>query len=235
MDAEQIPHLVALIRANASRINDRVVAEMYENPFWQDRFGARGRRFSQEDGSEHLQHLTLALESRSAPMLVSYGQWLQRVLTTRGMCSRHLAENFERLAAAIRDARWEGGTLAIEYLDRARQGLRHGSEPARSIEAAGPAMARAAVDSGAARRLPRGQEDVLDLVSYAADALWNERPDLFAAHLGWYRSFLERSEVDARALPAVLEVLAREAETALTDPARAAFLGLLEASGTTRG
>jgi hypothetical protein len=214
-------------------MNARVLSEMYENPFWEERYGARGRRFAQEDGDSHVAHLVLALESRSPAMLVSYAQWLQRVLTTRGMCSRHLAENFQRLAATIRDERWEGAALAIEYLDRARGSLRHSSDPARSVEEAAPVLARAAVDSSAAGQLPRGAEDVLDLMSYAADALWNERPDLFVAHLEWYRGFLARRGVNGEALSQVLQDLIRESSMALPGGAGEALGALLHhASGS---
>ena len=235
MDIDPVPRLVALLRTHAGRVNARVLSEMYENPFWEERYGARGRRFAQEDSDSHVAHLVLALESHSPAMLVSYAQWLQRVLTTRGMCSRHLAENFQRLAATIRDERWEGGGLAVEYLDQARGSLRHSSEPARSVEEAAPALARAAVDSGAAAQLPRSAEDVLDLVSYAADALWNERPDLFGAHLEWYRAFLARRGVSGEALPRVLQVLARELATALPGAAGEALNALLRhASGSSQ-
>jgi hypothetical protein len=117
MDIDPVPRLVALLRTHAGRLNGRVVAEMYENPFWEDRFGARGRRFAKEDGESHVANLVVALEGRSPPMLASYARWLQRVLTTRGMCSRQLAENFQRLAAAIREERRDGGALAVEYVD----------------------------------------------------------------------------------------------------------------------
>ena len=227
MDIDPVPRLIALLRTHAGRMNARVLSEMYENPFWEERYGARGRRFAQEDGDSHLAHLVLALESHSPAMLVSYAQWLQRVLTTRGMCSRHLAENLERLAAAIRDERWDGGALAIEYLDRARESLRHTSEPARSVEEAAPMLARAAVEDLAAGELPRGREDVLDLVSYAADALWNERPDLFGEHLAWYRGFLGRRGVEPDTLPRVLAVLGRASATAVPAGAGEAFESLL--------
>lgn len=227
MDIDPVPRLVALLRTHAGRLNGRVVAEMYENPFWEDRFGARGRRFAQEDGESHVAHLVLALEGHSPPMLASYARWLQRVLTTRGMCSRHLAENFQRLAAVIREERWDGGALAVEYVDGARNALRHESEPARSVEGSEPALVGAAVDSGVAGRLPRREEDVRDLVSYAADALWNERPDLFAAHLDWYQCFLARRGVEPGALPRVLDVLRRASTTVTVGSTGESFRSLL--------
>ena len=227
MDIDPVPRLVALLRTHAGRLNGRVVAEMYENPFWEDRFGARGRRFAQEDGESHVAHLVLALEGRSPALLTSYVRWLQRVLTTRGVCSRHVAENFQRLAAVIREERWDGAGLAVEYLDGARSALRHGSEPARSIEESEPALVGAAVASGAADRLPRGEEDVRDLVSYAADALWNERWDLFAAHLDWYQGFLDRRGVEPDALPRLLDVLRRESTTVTPASSGESFRALL--------
>lgn len=227
MESDPVPKLVALLRTHAARLNARVLGEMYANPFWDDRYGARGRRFAQDDGASHVAHLVLALEAHTPEMLVSYGQWLQRVLTTRGMCSRHLDENFERLAVAIRDERWEGATLAADYLEQAREGLRRGPEPARSVEEAGPALVQVVVEAGAAGPLPRGIEDVRDVFSYAVDALRNERPDLFAAHLQWFQAWLARRGVDPGALPNLLGVLGRVAPRTLAQGPAGALGGLL--------
>src|SRR5690242_53576 len=79
----------------------RAIEEMYKNPFWQERFGRRGRQFAEQDGRYHVSYLVEALRFQTPDIFINYARWLQTVLTTRGMCSRHLAENFSRLADAI--------------------------------------------------------------------------------------------------------------------------------------
>ena len=65
MESDPVPKLVALLRTHAARLNARVLGEMYANPFWDDRYGARGRRFAQDDGASHVAHLVLALEAHT--------------------------------------------------------------------------------------------------------------------------------------------------------------------------
>ncbi|HET6984245.1 MAG TPA: hypothetical protein VFI53_19025 [Myxococcaceae bacterium] len=109
MDTDRIARLVAQLRAQVSKMNARVLAEMYENP--------------------------------------------------RGMCSRHLAENFERLAAAIRDACLDEGTVAIEYLDAARWSQANAELPPRNGRA-GPTRRRRERRPGAAERTERAATGV---------------------------------------------------------------------------
>src|SRR5436305_13118195 len=92
--------LADAIELRASALAERALAAMYRNPFWDERFGERGRRFAREDNLHHLAYLVQALRAESPDLLTGYARWLQRVLTTRGMCSRHVGENFARLSEA---------------------------------------------------------------------------------------------------------------------------------------
>jgi hypothetical protein len=97
-------------------------------------------------------------------MIVGYVQWLRTVLSTRGMCTRHLAENFTLLAAAMPSA----AAQATDYLEQAR----------------------AALTYAAART---GWVDVLQYhLSYLADALALERDELFVEYVEWTAAFDER-------------------------------------------
>ncbi len=45
--------LAAGIEARKAELATSAMKRMYENPFWEERFGARGRSFSAEDGQYH--------------------------------------------------------------------------------------------------------------------------------------------------------------------------------------
>ena len=53
--------LARRIQDASTRLTVSVVADMYRNPFWDERFGARGRTRAVEDGGHHLSYLAEAL------------------------------------------------------------------------------------------------------------------------------------------------------------------------------
>src|SRR3954447_8919885 len=135
--------LVAELAREAPALSASVIAAMYEHPFWLERFGERGRKFATEDGQQHVAYLVQAVVAHDPAVLTRYARWLRSALTTRGMCSRHLEENFERLARAI-GATVEDAAVATEYLREPRLALRYDANPARELQDATPRFAAAA-------------------------------------------------------------------------------------------
>lgn len=198
--------LIERIRRDGARLNQEVMAGFYRDPFWRERFGTRGEKHSQEDGLYHLSFLAEALAAGDPGILTRYATWLRTVLVTRGMCSRHLAQNFARLAGAI--AGWPGGENAVHYLRLAEASLRYGEGPARELLGSVDAL----VDATCARaEVPpeRWRDELCTLLSYLADALASDRPDLLAAHLRWYLPFRERQGISADESRRVLAALER--------------------------
>ena len=83
--------LIERLEASAPELARRSIAEMYDNPFWQERFGSRGRENADRDGQYHVSYLIQALAARDASVLTNYARWLQTLLVSRGMSSRHIA------------------------------------------------------------------------------------------------------------------------------------------------
>jgi hypothetical protein len=206
--------LAERIEARAPELGRRAIVEMYQNPFWQERFGARGREMSETDIQCHLSHLVRALSASQPDVLTRHARSLQTSLVSRGMCSRHIDENFERLARAIRDEISEPEP-ALELLRAARQALIYERGPARELMLSAEPLAERVVDTlwsrqpswfSAASSYPslatfesihqaeraRCRTDVLDYIAYLADALHAGRPGLFAAHAAWMRGFVAR-------------------------------------------
>lgn len=245
--------LAARLDGAADRLTARVLGEMYADPFWHERFGARADRHGQKDGRFHIDYLIQALHAGDTGVIERYARWLQPVLTSRGMCTRHLAENFARLGDAIRDEIGGEAGPAIALLDAARAALTYPAGAARDLQLAAPALAAAAAAAlyaGDPGRLARWGEagrvrclDELDeLVSYAADAVSLGQPQVFTGHITWLGGFFERRQISRDHLadslaalrevaPASLPVAAADALRGVLDPAITA-LGSLPAAGT---
>ncbi len=198
---EERAALAARIEARADALAARTLARMYENPFWEARFGERGRRFAAEDQHHHLRHLAVALRLGGAETMAGYARWLQVVLTSRGMCSRHLAENFARLAEAIVAEGIAEPGPALAHLRAAEAALTYADGPARAVQEATPHLGDEVVSGldaqhpgwwvrwGEAGRA-RCRDDLSYHLSYLADALALGRPDVFSGYVRWAASFL---------------------------------------------
>lgn len=188
------PELADRIEAQAADLARRSIDAMYADPFWDARFGARGRAFAQEDGVHHAEYLARALRTGDASPLLKYARWLQVVLVTRGMTSRHIADNFHRLADAIRAAGLPEAGAARTMLDHAVLALRHDGKTAAAVQDASRQIAEDAVV--ALRGVHLGEEmieaewiEALEvLVSYLADSMALDRPDLLADYARWLAS-----------------------------------------------
>jgi hypothetical protein len=131
-----VSEIEAQLRHAEPRLTARVVHEMYGNPFWQARFGERGRDRSGKDGGYHLTYVIEALAAGDPRSFVEYARWLREVLVSRGMCSFHLIDNFERLARAIDDEPWTERARASAILRAGAAALRHADGDAGAVDAA---------------------------------------------------------------------------------------------------
>ena len=217
--------LASRIEAHADALAERTLVRMYENPFWEARFGERGRRFAAQDQHHHIRHLVIALRIGGPETMGGYARWLQVVLTSRGMCSRHLADNFAGVAEAISTG-IDRPEPALAYLRAAEAALRYDDGPARAVQEAIPVLAEEAV-SALANRHPewlgrwgeasyaRCQDDVVYHLSYLADSLALERPDLFTSYVRWIAGFLSGLGVPRLHLAETFDALRRAGDRRL--------------------
>ena len=187
--------LLQNLEAHGRAISQEILDDMYEDPFWHKRFGARGRRHADEDSDFHMRYLKRALESGDKGLMPRYATWLRDVLVSRGMCTHHLAENFERLAEAIASHGWTGHEEAVALLDGAVESLNYPG----GVEALIQQRAGILVDAWEKRLRVRGGDpgeglsrgpgafrvDGLHILSYLADARAHTNPGLFVAHVRW--------------------------------------------------
>lgn len=205
------------------RLSREVTDRLYQNPFWTERFGARGRRHADDDGDYHLRYVMQALESRDPGLVVHYARWLQGVLVNRGMCSRHLEDNFRLLAEALRKDGAPGIPAAereeaVSLFERGARALRYSVPGAAEVQERLAELARTAVDAlwrahpdwfpkESARA--RGEDDAGYHLSYVADASAAGRDQPFVEYVTWVVGFLEKFQVPRAHTVAMLQALHR--------------------------
>lgn len=176
-------------------LSQKVLDDMYRDPFWAERYGDRGRLRADEDSDFHLKYLSRAIVAGDAGVLRRYAAWLRELLAARGMCTRHLDENFRLLAREIAAQPWPDRERAVAFLAEARDALRHEAAEALALqqrtEALGDAIAREFLQRRPAgwKRDERGEhalrEDAANYVSYVADALAFGKADMLVTHTRW--------------------------------------------------
>jgi hypothetical protein len=227
--------LTERIQAQAAALAQRSITENDQSPFWQDGFGARGREMVADEmvanqGHFHLDRLVQALLAEDPGVMTDYARELRTQIVSRGMCSRHIDANFERLERALAELVPESGP-ARELVRAARRALVYERGPARELQLLAEALAERTLDALWTRQTgwfaaassyaslasfesitqaerARWKSDVLEHLSFLADALHEGRPQLFSDHAIWVRGFFERRHSLAARMEETLLALA---------------------------
>ncbi|MCM3784974.1 hypothetical protein M3231_18550 [Neobacillus mesonae] len=84
------------------RLIEEVTARIYYNaPELIDRYGEVGRQKCREDNLHHMKHLHTAYMLKNPKVFVDYAVWLNGILLTHGMDTRHLIENFRYISESL--------------------------------------------------------------------------------------------------------------------------------------
>ncbi|PCC67701.1 hypothetical protein SAMN02745121_02338 [Nannocystis exedens] len=222
--------LIGRLEAACDRLGERVLGEMYADPFWRERFGERADKHGRQDNRFHVQYLQQALADDDPAVIANYARWLQQVLTARGMCTLHLAENFERLAVAVADERWPDGQAAVDLLQAAKAALAYPDGLAGEVQRRADTivLAAAVTLSTAGEDEPLPVAELATLVSYCADALALTSPRALADHATWLAGYLERRGVPRSRLVRRLDAIRAAIEQLL--PGEPAIAELFDAA-----
>ncbi|WP_246942700.1 hypothetical protein [Bacillus pinisoli] len=88
---------------------DEVVIDIYNAyPELLERFGENGRKKCREDNQHHFHHLELAYTLNNPVVFLDYTKWLNSLLTSRGMKSEHIIDNFVRIQQVIQGKGLDG-------------------------------------------------------------------------------------------------------------------------------
>jgi len=201
-----------LVEARADTLARASVEAMYQDPFWEARYGAeRARRFGDEDARFHVRYLVQSLDEHRPSVMEGYARWLRTLLVSRGMCTLHLDQNFVGLASALEADGWGPDSEPQVHVRAARKALLYPDGPARRLQDTAQALARATTARLALyltpEDKPRLEEEMCLQLSYLADALAEQKPELMADHVRWYVGFWPRRGFGLLAFPSVLGML----------------------------
>lgn len=237
--------LVACVEGELHEFPARLVADALDLAGFhtEARYGARGRKHADEDSAYHVSYLVEALRSDNPDVMTRYAYWLRSVLVPRGMCSAHLDENFERLALALCDESRERTpgldlTPALAVLTQARAALRYEQGAGSWFEVRADELkrrVRARVLHRYGREPAPAHARIESLLSYLADALQLDRPELFVQHIAFlaelYRARGTSTAELAYALRSLREALEGDRADAHAAPACSAVRALSAAEG----
>jgi hypothetical protein len=83
-------------------IIEEVTDGIYEDyPILLEKYGERGRQKCKEDNEHHIKYLQTAASMEEEKYFIDYAHWLNGILTSRGMKTEHLIDNFNRLIVAF--------------------------------------------------------------------------------------------------------------------------------------
>lgn len=83
-------------------IIEEVTDGIYKDyPILLEKYGERGRHKCREDNEHHIKYLQTAASMDEEKYFIDYAHWLNEILTSRGMKTEHLIDNFKRLISAF--------------------------------------------------------------------------------------------------------------------------------------
>jgi hypothetical protein len=92
--------------AEINVIIDQVTEGIYRDyPILLEKYGEQGRKKCREDNEHHVKHLQTAVTMGDKQFFIDYAHWLNGILTSRGMKTDHLVDNFIRLQSAFENLR----------------------------------------------------------------------------------------------------------------------------------
>jgi hypothetical protein len=219
-------------------IVEGLLEEMYQNPFWDARFGERGRIHTRRDTNFHLNYLISALELHNPASLVTYYHWLQGLLVYRGMCTLHLRQTINSLGHQISRLLPDAWPGIQPYHQASYEGLYYDHHDCQALVAAQAEIARAtakrmftAAPAEDPATLERRQQDCyqdnLYYLSYLADAVAYNSIDIFTRYITWLKTFFPTHNLPVEELLRDLQVLSEEVQQALGEEHARTFTTLL--------
>ncbi len=82
---------------------DYIVSGIYTDyPELLTKYGEQGKERCREDNGHHFRTLEVGYEMKNLKVFQDYAEWLNHLLTSRGMSSEHIIDNFNRILAVIK-------------------------------------------------------------------------------------------------------------------------------------
>jgi hypothetical protein len=93
----------------AREILDGLVEKIYENyPELLEKYGEAGKVKCREDVQHHFRNLDVAFQLNHSKIFIDYSIWLNNVLTSRGMKTEHIIDNFQKMQEVLHEPEFAG-------------------------------------------------------------------------------------------------------------------------------
>lgn len=235
--------ICAALESKRNTLVDLVVLQLWANPFWEDRYGERGKRYFYDDAQHHVQALITAIQLDLPDALPQHYAWLREVLVHRGMCTRHLYQTLRVFDAQLEAVLPEYWSVIRPYAETTYAGLAYTDPLCLALaQVEEPLIARVmqrilTEKPAWAQRLGPGgktlcRQDNLYHLSYLQDALAFQDPRIFTDYLTWISAFLEARRLTPQMLHLAMGYLAEEIEAALPAVTAAPAVQLLRSAIT---
>ncbi|MFD1020456.1 hypothetical protein [Thalassobacillus hwangdonensis] len=107
-----------------NRLVSLIVEDIYRAyPDLVERFGENGRERTYEDNYHHLDHLETAFQMDNVTFFLDYTMWLNNVLTSRGVGTELIIDNYQRLIQILDDCEMEEEAEKQAYIEYLKQGI----------------------------------------------------------------------------------------------------------------
>ncbi|WP_028783623.1 hypothetical protein [Thalassobacillus devorans] len=107
------------------KLVELVVEDIYQAyPELVGRFGESGRIRTLEDNHHHLDHLDTAFQMGNSTFFLDYTNWLNSVLTSRGVGTQLIIDNYERLLKWMEEVSFEQSEEREAYQEYLRAGIK---------------------------------------------------------------------------------------------------------------
>lgn len=234
---EERQQLIAQIERVRPQVIDGLFDEMYQNPFWEARYGEKGKKHTRLDTNYHINQLVTSLAMDLPSLSVQYYHWLQGLLVYRGMCTLHIRDTIDCMARQFSRLIPESWPGIEPYLRAGEQGLVYEHPGCAALLQAEMDIARATTNrmfqqarTGKPideRAFAAGLRDNRYHLSYLADTVANQLEDAFDKYIVFLTGFLPQHGVSLAALFEDLQVLSEEINATLPPDMAGPFITIL--------
>lgn len=194
LSRERRDEIISSIEQAREMIVERLVDEMYKNPFWEERYGKLGKAHARQDVNYHLDNLTVAIRVEMLSSPVNYYRYLRNILVHRGISTYHIRQTLDLLCSLLK------GTLPDEwpeiepYLKAGYEGLACEHPACLKLSNQREEIAQAVVQRLSAPPeeistktgwLQARFQEILLHLSYLQDAVDKDSPEIFENHARW--------------------------------------------------
>lgn len=219
-----------LIEAARPMLVNAILADLYQNSFWQKRFDDYGRDYAHRVTHYHLNYLVTAIKSHEPVIFADYFAWNRPALVVQGACTHHMHEFIDSTARPVALVLRDGFPLAEPCFAAAHRALEYEQPACRALSEQREAILRGSLARlGAPESRPASDErDMRYHLSYLEDAAAMGKPELFRQHVEWERRECMENDCPPAVLATALRALRDELEGALPLEFAAVFTAPLQ-------